>query len=385
MTVNGVDNRGPSIPFTFDWGDGKITNAFFPANHAYSDTSKNYIITVTSHYNNQTTDSTEFVAYFIPPVITPISLPDDVKVTIPASAVSLISRMPGYSMSNALTGFSDSCFEIIPRSTVEYVLTAAASIQKDFVNNNVYMVNGGFNQVIVNDPNGMYSLWFTSPVAVAASNGAFNGTPQWSSLFHEMGHNMTLNSPANYYYGGKIDGNANAIFSETMAQIFQHATDYVLINDYQTYGLSEDLALDIKNSALSSMQYVTNAYQSYLANGKHFDSWNDPSTPDDETLDTFMTIAYVFFEHAENSPLGYSASLKRMMTLLQLFDANMAAQYDPNDNTAAAATFRSTLMVAAVSYAFEQDLRPEFRNLNFPIDDQEYDLLNLEASSVPGQ
>jgi hypothetical protein len=247
------------------------------------------------------------------------------------------------------------------------------------------MVNGGFNQVIVNDPNGMYSLWFTSPVAVAASNGAFSGTPQWSSLFHEMGHNMTLNSPANYYYGGKIDGNANAIFSETMAQIFQHATDYVLINDYQTYGLSEDLALDIKNSALSSMQYVTNAYQSYLANGKHFDSWNDPSTPDDETLDTFMTIAYVFFEHAENSPLGYSASLKRMMTLLQLFDANMAAQYDPNDNTAAAATFRSTLMVAAVSYAFEQDLRPEFRNLNFPIDDQEYDLLNLEASSVPGQ
>jgi len=68
-----------------------------------------------------------------------------------------------------------------------------------------------------------------------------------------------------------------------------------------------------------------------------------------------------------------------------LFDAGMAAQYDPSDNTATAATFRSTLMVTALSYAFEQDLRPEFRNLNFPIDDQTYDELYQKASSVTGQ
>ena len=41
---------------------------------------------------------------------------------------------------------------------------------------------------------------------------------------HEMGHNATLNSPADYYFGGKTDGPANAILSETIAQIFQHAT-----------------------------------------------------------------------------------------------------------------------------------------------------------------
>jgi hypothetical protein len=98
-----------------------------------------------------------------------------------------------------------------------------------------------------------------------------------------------------------------------------------------------------------------------------------------------MTIAYVFFEHAEKSPLGYQTSLKRMMRLLQLFDADMAARYDPNNNTEAAATFRSTLMVTALSYAFEQDLRPEFRDLNFPIDDQEYDALYQKASALLGQ
>ncbi|MBC8424286.1 hypothetical protein H8E07_09205 [bacterium] len=43
-----------------------------------------------------------------------------------------------------------------------------------------------------------------------------------------MGHNATLNFPAVHDYGGKIDGYVNAIYSETMAQIFQYATAYEL-------------------------------------------------------------------------------------------------------------------------------------------------------------
>ena len=387
VVVNGGDTRQPTIPFTFDWGDGKVTNTFFPGTHTYSDTNKNYVITVTAHYSDGTTDSVQFAALFNTPTIKPISLPDDIKVTIPSSPVLLESRMPGYKPSSNLTVFNDSCFTIIPRSTVEYILTVAASIQKDFANDDVYLVNGGFNQVVLSDPNfgGMYSLWFTSPVSFGAGNYAFQGTPQWSSFFHEMGHNITLNSPANYYFGGKIDGSANAIFSESMAQIFQHATALYLINNYQTYGLSEDLVLEIKDSALSSMQLVKNSYESYLSNGKHFSSWNDPSTSQDDTFGTFVTIAYKFFEHAEKSPLGYQTSLKRMMRLLQLFDENMAAKYDPKSNTETGAAFRSTLMVTALSYAFEQDLRPEFRDLNFPIDDQVYDELFQKASFLPPQ
>ena len=129
--------------------------------------------------------------------------------------------------------------------------TGASLIQKGFANDNVYLVDGGFRQVVLRDPDfgGMYSLWFTNPVSFGASTSAFSGTVQYSSLMHEMGHNMTLNSPANYYYGGKIDGNANAIFSESMAQIFQHATAHYLLNNYQSYGLSEDLVADIRESA----------------------------------------------------------------------------------------------------------------------------------------
>ncbi len=385
VVVNGGDSRRPSIPFTFNWGDGKVTDAFFPATHTYSDTNKNYVITVTAHYDDRTTDSTGLLVRFVAPVIKPVSLPDDVRVTIPISSVSLVSRMPGYTLPSGLTVFDDSHFGTTPRSTVEYVLTVAASIQKDFANDDVCLVDGGFRQVVLRDPDfgGMYSLWFTSPVSFGVSASGFQGTVQYSSFMHEMGHNVTLNSPANYYYGGKIDGNANAIFSESMAQIFQHATAFCLLNNYQTYGLGEDLAADIRDSALNSMRIVRTAYESYLSTGKRFASWNNPSTPEDETFNTFMTIAYKFFEHAEKSPSGYRTPLKRMMVLLQTFDEDMRTRYDQHHNTETAATFRSTLMVAALSYAFGADLRPEFRALNFPINDPVYDELYDKASFRP--
>ena len=67
------------------------------------------------------------------------------------------------------------------------------------------------------------------------------------------------------------------------------------------------------------------------------------------------------------------------MTLLQMFDPSMLASYDPQHNTQAGATYRSTLMVTALSYAFSEDLRSEFRALNFPIDDAVYSQLSSQA------
>jgi hypothetical protein len=244
----------------------------------------------------------------------------------------------------------------------------------DFVNNNVFLFEGKFEQVMLRDPSSgiMYSLWFTSPVSFGSDDYAFQGTTPWSSFMHEMGHNFTLNTPSDYYYGGKIDGNANTIYSESMAQIFQHATAYEIINNFDYYGLSEDLSADIKQSAISSITLVRNTYEDYLNAGNPFSSWNEPSTSFDETFNTFMTIAYKFFEHAENDGLGYKVPLKRMLRLLQIFNRDLEVQYDQTNNTPEAATFRSTLMVTALSYAFNKDLRSEFKSLNFPIDDQIY-------------
>jgi hypothetical protein len=95
-----------------------------------------------------------------------------------------------------------------------------------------------------------------------------------------------------------------------------------------------------------------------------------------------MAIAYKFCAHAENAGGGYRMPLKRMMKLLQGFCLNWAQRYDQLYNTAAADTFRSTLMVSALSYAFLTDMREEFRLLNFPISDQLYIELYNSPTSV---
>ncbi len=387
VEINGVDTQGPLTPFSWEWGDGTQTQGFFPQQHVYGDRARNYAVHVTAHYSGGGTDSTETVVRFVSPIINPIPLPSELQVAIPSSAVALGSRMPGYSPPATITFFADADFGIVPRSTLEYVLSAAAYIQKDFVNGNVADVGGGFEQVLLRDSawsgGGMYSLWFTDPVAFGAAAAAVQGSIAYSSFMHEMGHNFTLNTPANFYYGGKIDGNANAIFSESMAQMFQHATAYQIINNAEEYGLGPDLVAEIKASATSSMNLVRNSYDDYVQRGANFHSWNDPSTPQDETFGTFMTIAYIFFEHAETRSQGYRIPLRRMMQLLQILDQDMVNRYDRLHDAPEAETFRSTLMVAAVSHAFSLDLRSEFAALNFPIDNTTCDNL-LIAARLPG-
>ena len=377
VTIGGGDSRKPTIPFTWNWGDGTTQKGGFPQEYTYSDLTKNYIIKVISHYSDNQSDTVEAFIRFVAPDIIPKTLPSNIVVSIPDSMVTIESRMPKeelYEFSDSLTYFKDKYFPIIPRKTIEYILSVAASIQMKFVNNNVYLVNGGFNQVMLRHGQfgGMYSLWYTNPVSFGVGDYGFQGTIQWSSFFHEMGHNFTLNSPAGYYYGGKSDGNANAIFSETMAQIFQHVTAYYIVNNYKDYGLSEDLAYEIQLSAHASFSFLSSCYKKYINSGKNFASWNDPNTPQDETFYIFMTIAYKFFEHAEKGEPDYENQLERMMKFLQQFNEDWHRRYDPKNDSVDGETFRATLMVSALSYAFNEDLRAEFRELNFPISDEIY-------------
>ena len=293
--------------------------------------------------------------------------------------------MPDYIPPQDLTGFDDAFFTTMPRETIEYILSCIAAIEYDFVNDNVFMYKDGFNQVMLRDPDfpGMYSLWYTIPVAFGVADYGFQGSIQYSSFFHEMGHNFTLNTPGGYYYGGKIDGNANAIFSESMAQIFQHAAAYELVNNHDEYGLGDDLSVEIGLSAKSSINIVRTAYERYIASGMPFASWNDPGTPMDETFDTFMTIAYVFFSHAETDGLEYRIPAKNMMDFLQIFDTEMEIKYDRLNNSPEADAFRATLLVTALSYGFSLDLRSEFQALNFPVSDDEFDYLVDKYGAPP--
>lgn len=374
VTIGGADTRAPTVPFTFDWGDGNTTSGFFNAQHTYADASHNYIVRVTAHYRGGATDSVDAAVHFLAPQIVRMSFPPGFAVTIPAQLPALVSRQAGYGPPAGLVAFDDSYFGAwLARADVEYILSQAAAVEAGILEGDVEQVEGGFRQVVLRDPNagGAYSIWYTTPVAFGANGSYFQGTPGYSSLFHEMGHNFSLNAPAAFRFGGRIDGNANAIFSEAVAQMFQHAVAYEMVTNAARYGLPDDIALDIANSARASAQLVRASYDAYVSAGKPFSSWNDPGTPPDETFGTFMTVARQFMVHAEQAG-SYVGPLTRTMRLLRTFNEGMATAYAQQTNSPEASAFRATLMVAALSYGFQQDLRAEFRALNFPIDDAAY-------------
>ena len=375
VIVGGGDSACPTTPFTFDWGDGQSEDAWFPVEHWYADPSSNYIALVTAHYPGGRTDTKQLVVQFQAPSVEAIALPTLLEVTIPDHTIHLATH--ALAAPKELSYFSDSFFPITSRSTLEYVLSVAAWIQYEFSNQDVALPDGTFRQVILRDSesSGAYSLWFTTPVSFGAGDFVFQGSVDYSTCFHEMGHNVTLNSPAEYYFGGKTDGWANAILSETLAQIYQHATGFEIVNNSSAYGLSADLAEAIKQSVLASYVSLQTEYREFCEGSMPFSSWNSPSTPEDETWGTFMSLAYTFLSQAAEAGQGYREPIQRMMKLLQTFDPSLKAQYLADRNTPQAEEFRATFMVAAISYGLEKDLRKHFRDLGFPISDATYDSL----------
>jgi hypothetical protein len=362
----------------WSFGDGEVKAHWFPIEHTYATPRSTHIVKVSGVFRDGVTNSAELMVRFTAPSIERRVSSETVAVTIPSCDVALASRMPEYGFAPTLTHFDNRVFTpAMPRSTLEYLLTVAATIQYGLVNSNLTLVDRGFRQILLRDPKagGMYSIWYSTPIAFGVGDYGLQGAPEYSSFFHEMGHNFTLNFPAPYRYGGRIDGDANAIYSETLAQIFQHATAWEIINRAAEYGIPADLVFEIRQSARLSMAVVRSSYDRYVRSGAKFASWNDPTTPQDETFDTFMTVAYKFFAHAESGGRGYKTPTQRLCQFLGMFDADLHRQYSQIVMTEAAEEFRSTLFVAGLSHAFHEDLRSEFRTLRFPVDDRVYDQL----------
>lgn len=373
IECTGVDTARPRKPFTWDWADGQRSTGFFPQTHSYKNRRRSYVVKVMSHYPSGKSDTAEVLVCFGPrsAPLKRARLPGHVSVVVPSKKPRLRPVRAPYRVSRTLTVFDDSFFQAYTRETVEYVLTVAAAVQLDLANNDVCRKDGRFDQVLLRDPKfkGMYSLWYTDPVCFGVGDYGFKGDIEWSSFFHEMGHNVTLNSPAKFHWGLKQDGPANTIYSETMAQIFQHATAYELVNNRQKYGISDDLAFEIARNARASMYVVRRSYENYRKMGSRFCSWNDGRTRHDDTFNTFMTIAYKFFEHAEKDRRGYQQPVKRLMAFMQRFNPKWQRSFSARRNSPQAERFRATLASAALSHAFRRDLRPELRKLRFPIDD----------------
>lgn len=368
IEVNGVDTQQPTTPFSFAWGDGSTTSGFFPQEHVYTSASQNYVITITASETNGSTQTFSLPVFFIAPSVAKKSF-RGISFQIPSTAVQFQSHWTGYVPPTDVTEFPDSAFPLYSRSAMTDILQALSSIDYTFANKNSFLLNGEFSIYMLEgtDYTDAVSYWWTTPMSVGYGAPLLNAPISWYILFNEVGKDTSLNTPTSLTYGGNTDGNASEIYSETMGDIFAYASGCQLVSNASAYGLEPLVAMDIKNSMLGGAASLQQAYNNYVATGAPFSSWN-PRTGPDPTLGTISTLAWKFIEHAEQQGKGYQAPVQRVMQLLQLFDSSMLTSYAPTEDNTAADTFRSTLMVTALSYAFSQDLRSEFMSLNFPID-----------------
>jgi hypothetical protein len=376
IEVNGVDTAEPTTPFQFAWGDGSTTSGFFPQQHIYSNTNQNYEITITATENNGSIQTTSIPLFFVTPSVAAKSFAQ-IVFQIPSKPVVFGSHWTGYSPPTDVTEFPNSAFPVYSRLDVTDILKAISSIDYTFANKNTFLLGGEFKIYVLEgtDYGGGSSYWFTTPMSVGYGAPILNAPIGWYILFNEIGKDTTLNTPSSLTYGGNTDGNASEIYSETIGDVFSYASGCQLVSNPSTYGLDGLVALDIGNNMLVGAAALQQAYNNYVAAGAPFSSWNPYNGEPDPTLGTVSTLAWKFIEHAEEQGTGYEIPAQRMMHLLQLFDHSMLASYAPSENTEAAATFRSTLMVTALSYAFSLDLRNEFTNLNFPIDNPTFEQL----------
>lgn len=381
------DNRRPfTLPIIFIWGDNTPnTVGYFPQTHRYSAFGQNYTIRAVADFPNNQKDTAAIFVDFTKSKLTPISIDPKFKVTIPNQVVSLPIR----NSSNVFTRsyFNDSYFKgPFTRAEVEHILSAGNAIEFDLANGNVYQFNGKFEQYMLRDSSfgGGYAISYTTPVSLVLNDRYIDESQEpigFTSIMHEMGHNMTLTMPANFLIGENIGGPGASIYAETMAQIFQHAVGYEMVNNPDKYGLDAVATNILRTDFMSSFRQLRFFYQQYVDKGMNYIAWNDGQNYEIITY-TFGALAYKFCEYAENQGLGYRIPTKRLTQFLQRYDAEWKKRYDPFNNSPAGDAFRSTMMVAAVSHAFQKDLRADFRALKFPISDADWAFLNPQLFSV---
>jgi len=77
----------------------------------------------------------------------------------------------------------------------------------------------------------------------------------------------------------------------------------------------------------------------------------------------------------------YRGPTKRLMRLLHTFCEKDRRRFQEQENE----PFRATLLVAALCYAFDTDLRAGFRQINFPVSDAVYQELMARVRTDAGR
>lgn len=286
------------------------------------------------------------------------------RVTFAMGPVTLGVTMPGWPLPTPEGHFGDE-LPSHKREAIEYALSVAYLVQADFCMD-AWDKRAGESMVLLRQTHffGCCSHWYTTPMSFSCHPLYFQGDIDFSSLFHEMGHNFTLNFPDQFRIGGKTDGPTNGIMSEFLANVFQHATVHEILAHPRQYGLSSHLGALVKRSGEMTLRTAKAGYDALSRDPGVYTTYDAPDTPMDEAMSTFLAAAFVFEQHAKQRG-EYRHTVRRLMTLLRHIQPEDVSPFrDPHNEP-----FRASLMAAMQSYAHQEDMRQELRSLGFPVDD----------------
>lgn len=196
----------------------------------------------------------------------------------------------------------------------------------------------------------------------AAFPSANDGDPRWEVMGHEQGHNF-FGGTSPFYIAVAAP---HPFLQESLAVLSAFYVYHDLARNSREYGLSGAALASLDRDFARGRDYQRAMFERYLSQGRNFDVTD---------VLTSQALDYRMIE------LGERHGWAPFRGLARAFAADLSGRFPFLEDGASPAE-QSTYVVAALSAAFELDLREDFRELAFPIDDRLFYSVIRELSAL---
>lgn len=194
----------------------------------------------------------------------------------------------------------------------------------------------------------------TTPYGIKLGDAAFpslnSGHHRWEVAAHEQGHNFFGGTSPFYYQMAA----PHPFLQESLAVLSAFYAFHDIQENQQAYNIDDKSIASLIFDFENGRKFQEEKYNEYLSKGKTF---NIDDVLTSQALD-FKMINY-----------GEKYGWDNFQNLAKAFQNGIGGQFT-FQNDGSSAIEQSTYIVAALSAAFNQDFRQDFKNLNFPIDDK---------------
>lgn len=181
-----------------------------------------------------------------------------------------------------------------------------------------------------------------------------NGHHCWHVMGHEQGHNF-FGGTSWFYYTMAAP---YPFLQESLAVLSTMYTYHIMLEKQDEYGLSQEVVESLDYIYLEEERELQqNMYEKYVRQGCPFDL---------EDVLTSQALDYKMILYGEQ--YGWH----NYEQVAKAFENSLRWKFNFISD-GANATEQATYIVTALNVAFDRDFRPDFRELNFPIDDTLYE------------